>query len=178
MLWKIPLLLGHRTSHSQWWWGCLLGEARQWWHLRQLRTCGKWGNGSPSPDCEVGDLPSELWGLWKARKEPQVCNSCLEGRSERGRLCSCWMLAVCVTGIFHGIDRLQFCSKRQPMSPQQVLVERSWEAGGRFLSVCWIVWSSPWATQSPRITDWNMCFKLGWINPLLSWEFGVLEEPR
>lgn len=37
---------------------------------------------------------------------------------------------VCMTGIFNGIDRLQFCSNGQPMSPQQVLVERSWGSGG------------------------------------------------
>lgn len=37
---------------------------------------------------------------------------------------------VCMTEIFNEIDRLHFCSKGQPMSPQQVLVERSWGSGG------------------------------------------------
>lgn len=60
--------------------------------ISQLRTRGRWGNGSPSLACGVGNLPCEFWGLWKARKEPQVGNFCLGGRSKRGRLCTCWIL--------------------------------------------------------------------------------------
>lgn len=52
-----------------------------------------------------------------------------EGASEAGSaVVGCWDFSV--TGIFNGVDRLHFCSKRQPMSPQQVLVERSWGSGG------------------------------------------------
>lgn len=90
-------------------------------------------------------------GCGKQGRNPRRVISVLrEGTSEAGSaIVAYWV--VCMTGMFNGIDRLHFCSKRQPMSLQQVLVERSWGSGGWFLSVCWVVWSSPWATESPGL---------------------------